>query len=108
MPKHADEMTPVKVRENRDDCVPHAATHRNDSEVFAQVIFRRAGCCKNQACGEGKRNSGGGYQGSGAPLLKYTQKRGHFCVSELALKIRLSGFSSKPERNVRANGWSER
>src|SRR5579862_4191031 len=108
MLKHADEVTPVEICNRGDGSVPNAATHDDDCKVFAQVIFRSARCCENQARRERKGNGGRGNQGPCTPLLEHSQKPGHSSLSKFTLEIGVSGLPREPERNIRAYCRSDR
>ena len=103
MPQHADEVTPVKIRNDTDGCISSSAANGDDREILAGAVVGSA-CGREKHTGrEWERNGGGGDKSPGAPFLKYFQKRGHSTFSKFTVEISRSGGAGDSECEISAD-----
>src|SRR5690349_7327719 len=102
MPEHANKVTPVMIGNNGDGCISSSPADADNCKILAHGVIGSACCREKHAGGKRKRNGSRGNQGSGAPLLKYFQERGHSTLSKFTLQISRSGFACDSESEISA------
>src|SRR5215469_18221311 len=100
MPENADEVSPVKICDDGDDCISSRPAYCDNGEILASAVVGRACCCEEHAGGERERNGGGSDQSPGAPFLEYFQDPGHLTLSKFTAQIRRSGLASDSECEI--------
>ena len=74
MPKNADNVASVAIRDQPDRCIPDTAAGGDNREKLYQTVIGCSRRRENHARREGKGDGGGSNQGSSAPFLEYFQR----------------------------------
>src|SRR5581483_6125023 len=104
MTQHANEVSPIHMRDCRHACVPKTASECDRAQKLRSPVLARSACSGEKQAGRQRKGNGARSDNNAhSPAVEKFQQPGESFCPELALEIGLACVAREAEGEIRAD-----